>query len=265
MELAMNITAYCYRATHRLYICLSFQNFVSLQKIIVRSRTFKTLTHNSWTSCSLKCWQFMSFSIQPSILPRSPIVMKLIQKREKWSDIKFCLTARLTFVQTVSFEYNFLKFNYAHKMDYCIRAYGFQKIGYFPVSDFVSLYISWNSTIAFRKNGSLDCSFPPCTSFTREFFSSKLVIAMACGWDHVLLVCSDGSLHSYGWNKDGQLGCGSDSDFLHSPREVIMFRDKAVVGVAAGERHSLAWCTNGQLYSWGADKDGLLGREVCQN
>ncbi|BDA43656.1 probable ultraviolet-B receptor UVR8 [Coccomyxa sp. Obi] len=68
---------------------------------------------------------------------------------------------------------------------------------------------------------------------------------------------SSGTLFSFGNGSQGQLGCDATAD-SYTPERVPV--PEIVVGIAAGHYHSLAWTSEGQLYSWGRNNEQQLGR-----
>jgi alpha-tubulin suppressor-like RCC1 family protein len=73
-------------------------------------------------------------------------------------------------------------------------------------------------------------------------------------------VADDGNVYSWGYNYDGELGIGVKFPTTNSPQRVLM--PDGVTGwktIAAGNGHSLALCTNGQVYAWGGNWYGQLG------
>ena len=74
---------------------------------------------------------------------------------------------------------------------------------------------------------------------------------------HSVAVRTNGTLWSWGYNTDKQVGDGTDT-FRSSPVSVIGgFTDWC--HAAAGSRHSLGLRTNGTLYAWGKNNFGQLG------
>lgn len=91
----------------------------------------------------------------------------------------------------------------------------------------------------------------------------KTVVQVACGSDHTLALCSDGTVAAWGDNSGGQLG---DNTFSPSTVPVAVTRTagsvlagKTVVAVAAGGMHSQALCSDGTVAGWGGNSDGQLG------
>ena len=83
------------------------------------------------------------------------------------------------------------------------------------------------------------------------------VVAVALGADHVCAIDTTGSLFSFGRGSFSQLGLGDTVDRA-SPTRVDGL-SSAVVSVACGWRFTLAVCTGGDVFSWGAGSTGQLG------
>ncbi|MEX0905559.1 MAG: hypothetical protein WD604_02390 [Balneolaceae bacterium] len=79
---------------------------------------------------------------------------------------------------------------------------------------------------------------------------------------HSLLIKTDGSLWTMGYNDEGQLGIGT-TDNQFEPVEVTT--DGAVTAVAAGNRHSLFTTSGGGLYAMGRNNEGQLGDGTTDN
>jgi alpha-tubulin suppressor-like RCC1 family protein len=81
-------------------------------------------------------------------------------------------------------------------------------------------------------------------------------VQVAAGGNHTLALKSDGTLWTWGWNDDGQLGNGSNTD---SDVPVQIGADTDWVRVAGGERFTLALKSDGTLWAWGSNSHGQLG------
>ena len=88
----------------------------------------------------------------------------------------------------------------------------------------------------------------------------------SAGSGYSLALGSDGNLYSWGDNSSGQLGTGSTDYSPHStPSKGSMPTDGTkFTQISAGNYHSLAMGTDGNLYSWGSNGTGALGRETDQ-
>jgi alpha-tubulin suppressor-like RCC1 family protein len=88
----------------------------------------------------------------------------------------------------------------------------------------------------------------------------KTVVAIAAS-NHNLALCADGSLLSWGYNFDGQLGNGTTTN-SNIPVNVLntgALAGKSVIAIAVGDSHSLALCSDGSLAAWGNNSAGQLG------
>ena len=85
-------------------------------------------------------------------------------------------------------------------------------------------------------------------------------VSVSAGFDHVLMLGSDGNVYSWGNNEAGQLGASS-GDTLSTPTLVAGLQGKSIVAVAAGHRFSLALSEGGKVYSFGLNDKLQLGYE----
>ncbi len=89
------------------------------------------------------------------------------------------------------------------------------------------------------------------------------VEALAGGQGHTLALRGDGAVLAWGYNRDGELGNGTNED---SPTLVVV-KDShdptghlsSVRAIAAGTSHSLALKEDGTVWAWGYNSDGQLG------
>jgi alpha-tubulin suppressor-like RCC1 family protein len=87
---------------------------------------------------------------------------------------------------------------------------------------------------------------------------------IAGGASHTLALKEDGTVLAWGYNRDGELGDGTNED-NPLPVQVKDFRDPSgrlsgVEAVAAGSSHSLALKEeDGTVWAWGYNRDGELG------
>ncbi|RYG95749.1 MAG: hypothetical protein EON58_13530, partial [Alphaproteobacteria bacterium] len=91
--------------------------------------------------------------------------------------------------------------------------------------------------------------------------SGKSVVSVAGGYNFSLALCSDGTIASWGFNLNGQLGNNSGTDSLVP---VLVDRSgvllgKEVIAISAGRFHCLALCSDGTVASWGLGNQGQLG------
>jgi alpha-tubulin suppressor-like RCC1 family protein len=113
-------------------------------------------------------------------------------------------------------------------------------------------------------NGGTSQSNVPVAVSTAGALAGKAVIALAAGSSFSLALCYDGTLASWGYNNNGQLGNGSTTQ-SNVPVAVSIagvLADKTIVAVAAGSSHVIALCADGTLAAWGSNSSGQLGNDT---
>jgi alpha-tubulin suppressor-like RCC1 family protein len=89
------------------------------------------------------------------------------------------------------------------------------------------------------------------------------VTHIATGQFHSLAVTSSGQLYAFGLNESGELGIATDSGMTNpnpTPELVTLPGESGpVTEIGAGEDHSIAVTSSGQLYAFGDNDDGELG------
>eukprot|EP01124_Arcella_intermedia_P025572 TRINITY_DN4597_c0_g1_i1.p1 TRINITY_DN4597_c0_g1~~TRINITY_DN4597_c0_g1_i1.p1 ORF type:complete len:514 (-),score=118.61 TRINITY_DN4597_c0_g1_i1:43-1584(-) len=83
------------------------------------------------------------------------------------------------------------------------------------------------------------------------------ILQIACGGQHSMALCSDGSLYSWGWNAYGQLGIGNTQN-QSLPKKVIGISER-IREIRCGYSHSMVITTRDNLYIWGRNEYGQLG------
>ncbi|HEV2764537.1 MAG TPA: S8 family serine peptidase, partial [Pyrinomonadaceae bacterium] len=85
------------------------------------------------------------------------------------------------------------------------------------------------------------------------------VTAVAAGSAHGLALRSDGTVWSWGWNGVGELGLGDRDETAHvAPVRVRGLSN--VLAVAAGNGTSMALKSDGTVWVWGGNFNGLVGQ-----
>ena len=83
--------------------------------------------------------------------------------------------------------------------------------------------------------------------------------AVAAGGSHGLALKSDGSaVHAWGKNSNGQLGDATTTQRT-SPITVGGLSSYTITAIDAGQNHSLALTSTGNIYAWGLNDKGQLG------
>jgi alpha-tubulin suppressor-like RCC1 family protein len=83
------------------------------------------------------------------------------------------------------------------------------------------------------------------------------------GYHHNLIICANGKINSFGRNNFGQLGLGNSND--HNTPTLIGIHDIFFTNVSAGEFHSIALDSNGNVWTWGRNSEGQLGDSTYIN
>ena len=93
------------------------------------------------------------------------------------------------------------------------------------------------------------------------------VSGIAAGHSHSLAFTTNGEVYAWGNNYFGQLGLGTSGDENNESSPVLIPTTALsnVSGIAAGNLHSLAFTTNGEVYAWGYNYYGQLGLGTSGN
>ncbi|XP_058056076.1 uncharacterized protein LOC131207478 [Anopheles bellator] len=82
---------------------------------------------------------------------------------------------------------------------------------------------------------------------------------IVAGFEHTLLLTSNGDVYSWGGGLRGQLGNGEIAPSEVAPKLVEALAGVKMVDIAAGGWHSAAVSSFGDLYTWGWNNQGQLG------
>lgn len=120
--------------------------------------------------------------------------------------------------------------------------------------------VSWGQGPLGETSASVQSSTVPVL-VASGVLAGRQVVKLAAGANHVLALCSDGGLVSWGSGSDGRLGSGS---FSSSPQPVRVDQSGVLAGrsvflISAGTAHSIAVCLDGTIAAWGSNSYGSLG------
>ncbi|BDR53521.1 hypothetical protein KIM372_14280 [Bombiscardovia nodaiensis] len=87
--------------------------------------------------------------------------------------------------------------------------------------------------------------------------------AVSSGVDHTLALTQDGEIYAWGWNAYGQIGNNSTIE-IHQPQKVSPAGVR-FVSVNAGGNYSSALASDGSLYMWGLNANGVYGNGSSAN
>ena len=88
------------------------------------------------------------------------------------------------------------------------------------------------------------------------------VAAIAAGGYHTVALKNDGTVWTWGYNVNGQLGDGT-TDNSSTPVQVTEISDVSVIH--AGFSHTLAGKSGGAIWAWGDNSKGQLGDGTTDN
>jgi len=89
--------------------------------------------------------------------------------------------------------------------------------------------------------------------------SGKTAIQIACGNYHSLVLFDDGTVYSTGYNYNGALGLGNETDQSTLTAMINMPSGKTAIQIACGGYHSLVLFDDGTVYGTGNNGNGELG------
>jgi alpha-tubulin suppressor-like RCC1 family protein len=97
--------------------------------------------------------------------------------------------------------------------------------------------------------------------------AGKVVMNIAAGYGHSMALCSDGTVVTWGYNANGELGNGTtiSSSVPVTVDRTGLLAGKNVVVIASGCNHSMALCSDGTLATWGYNGYGALGNNTKIN
>ncbi|MFZ4593389.1 MAG: cadherin-like beta sandwich domain-containing protein [Verrucomicrobiaceae bacterium] len=130
----------------------------------------------------------------------------------------------------------------------------------------------YNSDFAALGNQAFSSGFSSQFIASQSAVSSiagKVVTKIKAGAFHTLALTSDGIVHAWGRNGEGQLGDGttvskSQSVAVNAGAGSVM-QGKTVIDIAAGSYHSVAVCSDGSVVAWGRNDRGQLGDGTLAN
>jgi uncharacterized repeat protein (TIGR02543 family) len=106
----------------------------------------------------------------------------------------------------------------------------------------------------------IDRTTPTLISFN-ELQSGERIKSVKAGSSHSIAVTTSGRVYSWGRNTYGQLGNGT---YIQQTTPTLIsvtgYYNNPIQSVATGYIHSLALSSNGEVYAWGYNSDGSVGK-----
>ena len=96
------------------------------------------------------------------------------------------------------------------------------------------------------------------TSLTPLLTAGKIVKYISRGYNHSLILMTDGTVYGTGYNYWGQLGLGNYTEKYNTLQPMLMGGKEATY-ISSGENHSLILMTDGTVYGAGLNNSGQLG------
>lgn len=85
------------------------------------------------------------------------------------------------------------------------------------------------------------------------------VIDISAGGDHALALLEDGSVWAWGRNDMGQLGNKKVYNYTNIPTRVLLPDNITIIAISAGQNHSLALDSEGNVWAWGDNTYKQIG------
>jgi alpha-tubulin suppressor-like RCC1 family protein len=127
--------------------------------------------------------------------------------------------------------------------------------------------LTWgNNSAGQLGNNTTANSTQPVVVSGKGVLRGKTIKALSQGAElHSVVICSDGTVATWGSNSNGQLGRSSSLGGLLTPETVDMggeLAGKKVVSISSGWRHNIAVCSDGTVVTWGDNSYGQLGNNT---
>lgn len=91
------------------------------------------------------------------------------------------------------------------------------------------------------------------------------VSAIAAGFGHTAALKSDGTVWTWGYNYDGQLGDGTSGNGTNSDIPDKLLRLSGISRIAAGADYTAALKSDGTVWAWGNNDYGQLGDDTTSS
>lgn len=99
-----------------------------------------------------------------------------------------------------------------------------------------------------------------CESTPKHILISddKRIRQIGVGEQHIIVLCQDGTLYSFGWNRYGQLGLENRAN-QSTPQPITLLEGNNAKQIFVTGAHTFVLCKDGALYGFGFNGAGQLG------
>jgi alpha-tubulin suppressor-like RCC1 family protein len=123
-----------------------------------------------------------------------------------------------------------------------------------------AFYNAYNALESYIPYESLDSS--ESTGTPMQVTGLSNIVAIALGYQHGMALDQNGFVWTWGWDSQGQLGTGDsyvNNSHGWAPMQIPGLTN--VISIAAGDYHSVAVTSSGQVYTWGVNTNFNLTRQ----
>lgn len=100
-------------------------------------------------------------------------------------------------------------------------------------------------------------------TISKPLYFHSNVYMVACGSFHTLFLTYDGICYGLGRNNDGQL-CHKNLHQINLPLTIII-PNETIRYIACGMEHSVCLTRNNNVYTWGSNRRGQLGKNYIND
>jgi hypothetical protein len=125
-----------------------------------------------------------------------------------------------------------------------------------------TLFAWGDGTMGALGNGGSTSTTTPVPVDQSGALSGVRIVSIAAGYDTSAALSDSGQLYAWGMNVYGQMGNGSSSAYEAVPVQVDQASTMSgmrITGFVMGSYHILAQAEDGSLWTWGFNRDGILG------
>eukprot|EP01080_Neovahlkampfia_damariscottae_P004807 gene4807-8393_t len=101
----------------------------------------------------------------------------------------------------------------------------------------------------------------PSISIPTEIKIEENIKKVVGGFSSTIIITNDGKIYGFGESSSGQLGIKSDS-IIYEPTEILSVKNLNIIDVACGYSHTLLLDNQFNVWSFGNNGNGQLGRNL---